>query len=1242
MTLLPMSEPINSSCVFFEKYSANMRFFMPLFPAITPFDDLSPYVLISDQTIQNFFEHMVKRALTLYKQALIFDIILLQDNPNLIESKYWRLKKIELFTQEIACVNVYFSKNIQNRQKMYLKSSYVIDNGYYCLDILSIIQPNVRITSDYLGTKLPRCSPQHIHLPLEFILNIFNQYPINDIPAIFIEGCKTYPELREYVLFYFVTQGRDEEVAQLLKQWNWVEIQTILQKKFLFRNNRGEIYHCNAYVSAHLLENNNLCMRLMGHMDVNIRNRMASAIHELMPMKKNLRLESSVAFTLSTNADVQLLSYYGFNENQIARLIGNKNNLRFIFILVKCYAMIIPHKQYETPSQNGFNRNLIVDLFLSEDGPHKMMHLSQNLHDFLAVKLYHQEVYLVYIQRAIPYISNILINIRIAQQFGVLNDKIGELFQTNPSLFVHKIFNFDIIQELKLINHDIEPIIPSEGAFSAFSMRKENEQMLSKDSKRPIDSVISPSDLKANKVKKVQIEKKASSVLLPYVPINHSSVEPRRTSYDLNNSIHVEAFKKRCHELSPPVEFVHSGRMDLIKNLSIVEIPVLGQETQRILGVIVREPFAIKKNTTLAEYIGALIPDEDVKSDTDLAYLMQSPQDGYVINAERLRTAVAFLNTVPSGGQANALMVKEGKKNQVCCEILGPSDPIGKDTARFYPSGTQLLIEYGPGYDDKHSFNQFCFINPMHSSEDSLGIYHTYTELGFYRQAVEKLPEVFLSYFNSDKRIDYLRPQHEVEGFAYFDPPMLEVLESTPIYLFVSQAGSENITELMLACFLGDIPLVQRLLEAGNNPNRQSTLSGINAFHIVARAPISLEDKKKLMTLLFSKRENIVPFDEAKIRQYPVDKELIIQNTSLGLPEFRWRTEGHLLLQDKNHYSALHHAIAENNPDTADMVQYLLEKEPEFWNLEKIGLDPILFAISAKNSVVVDRLVMMLSNMKPKYVRLHLKHLIEENTDHAISRFEQTFLTMESIDNTEKITLLDRFLISCLLYIDSNQAGFKTLESIYVSLREKLAIVDSHSRSRHEKVLSPNELYDRSVDLSTIADDQYNQSEDQHNLTLINHVLEQKWDAYRLAIKAREKFLQQKKGTSVKETNQELIQPIISTIQFLEDLKQAILLLQSAIDLLTQRLQDKALDKAETANKIYQRLLSRDPGDSMLTYHVNNCKELIQNIQKSSLDQNLPHTKMHALMGLSLFGPSVGHPQPSNASPDEKRVSTRA
>jgi ankyrin repeat protein len=443
-----------------------------------------------------------------------------------------------------------------------------------------------------------------------------------------------------------------------------------------------------------------------------------------------------------------------------------------------------------------------------------------------------------------------------------------------------------------------------------------------------------------------------------------------RDHYHLKDRKDVQRFCEDYSEINDypkPLQYIYTSKPTLKSmeaHLMIAPVSVLKNDNNsKIFGIFTTRPIQVlpRQKLTLGFYLGDLLNSGDEGSES--SFVMGVHDETKVIDAKQRRNFIPMIN--------NDFSLESPVK--IAC--------LGDDRIEYYfdgskhglyiPKDTQILVNYGSTekYDD---FEGKRYLNPNHLWEESNEIYQKYQEFNLYQSQRQLLDPDFLCLFDITPNMAFAIPQRN-ELASCFDIPHLACSFSPNEFL--PQNQQEYITPLMLACWKGDCEYVTYLLECGSNPNLQSSIAGLSAFHIVILSPYSSELKKQLLDILGAQRTGKIPKNNKNEPILPTTKRNLFPNFDKRTKTLFWHNKGCFTLQDKLEKTILHHAIMQNDEE---LVSYLITNKPEFSRYQDAqNHDPLESAILQGNTNIIQLLLpnsSLADEEKEMFIDYHLEY----------------------------------------------------------------------------------------------------------------------------------------------------------------------------------------------------------------------------------------------------------------------------
>lgn len=301
--------------------------------------------------------------------------------------------------------------------------------------------------------------------------------------------------------------------------------------------------------------------------------------------------------------------------------------------------------------------------------------------------------------------------------------------------------------------------------------------------------------------------------------------------YDFSSPQDFGRFNEVLTSSNPyPVQFVlqKNGAMGdfayIEEDLLIAPVAVLQKNhmSQKILGVFAKKDFKHHVDLCLGEYTGELMQTKAVERnkqfDADYAFDLKN---GTTLTAKSHRGWPAMVNATSCYESAN-VQAKE-IKGRVYFYLI-----------RSIKASEQFLIYYG----DDYKFKDKRFLNPSDNWAESIDKYNQYKN--FYKPK-KTLDRALVELLALGTKQFAIPNSAQIRNCTSVDIPILACSHHEE---FLLQNKQENMSLLMLACWQGDIVLVQDLLTLGSNPHQQTTIHGYSALHFIVLSPHLNQDQK--------------------------------------------------------------------------------------------------------------------------------------------------------------------------------------------------------------------------------------------------------------------------------------------------------------------------------------------------------------------------------------------------------------
>lgn len=417
------------------------------------------------------------------------------------------------------------------------------------------------------------------------------------------------------------------------------------------------------------------------------------------------------------------------------------------------------------------------------------------------------------------------------------------------------------------------------------------------------------------------------------------------------------------------------------KKLKIAPVAALkNDDSHQVFGVFTTKTIWIKpgKKEVLGYYEGEVVKSGEENSASN--FVFELPDD-YLIDAEKKCNWTARVNGSFSYCMANVqtiLLENKPYPHKVEYYLDGGHEGL------FLKKGTQLLLDYGSTEKYDHYDNKRA-LSASDSWKETDELFQVYDALELYEKAPCQLPPDFLRLFGLSEETRFAVPQplplsdcYDLPYFAYTSLPGSSVV--------LPQHQQEHITPLMLACWRGDVLRVTTLLERGADPNLQSKISLLSAYHMVMLSPSTKEIKQQLIELLCMKREGVVPHAWDDVAFEALIKNNLTLKIIDGQNVLYWWNEGYIMLQDQHEKSILHRAIENNDEDS---VAYLIHKEPYLLDsLDQNNLDPLEYAITLGHLSIIERLINAIEALPPQHYKTIKSYFLLDETKGRIRLVE--------------------------------------------------------------------------------------------------------------------------------------------------------------------------------------------------------------------------------------------------------------
>lgn len=624
--------------------------------------------------------------------------------------------------------------------------------------------------------------------------------------------------------------------------------------------------------------------------------------------------------------------------------------------------------------------------------------------------------------------------------------------------------------------------------------------------------------------------------------------EPRQEGhYHLDNPDELHEFcvdYAAMHGYSQPLTYVPAKKITLKKiekKLKIAPVAALkNHDSHQVFGVFTTKNIWVKpgKREALGHYEGEVV--KSGKENPASNFIFELPDD-YLIDAEKKCNWTARVNGSFSSCMANVqTILLENKHYPYKVEYYLE----GGDEGLFLKKGTQLLLDYGSTekYDHYDNKRALCASD---SWKETDVLFQDYDALDLYEKAPRQLPPDFLKLFDLPEETRFAVPQDLPLSDCY-DLPYFAYTSLSGSSVFLPQHQQEYIAPLMLACWQGDLSRVTTLLERGADPNLQSKISLLSAYHLVILSPSNQEIKQQMIELLCMKREGVVPHAWDDVAAEALIKNNLTLKTIDGQEVLCWWNEGYILLQDQHEKSILHWAI-ENNDEAS--VAYLIHKEPYLLDgLDQDNRDPLEYAIVHGKMSMIERLINAIDTLPHEHKDNMRDYFLLDETKGRI-RLVQAFADLCDRSNRESlpIELIFQVLKKAYFRRISSGARKEMLRIKAEALGEVIVLEDSHveesvmpNKKRKFAELTPKDRYERANALYNHSLDAAEEAErlfDQEDSYI--EVLACYQKALNCANQAWVIYMELGHVEDAKTTQRELIEPHTQAIKRLELLIQA-------------------------------------------------------------------------------------------------------
>lgn len=346
----------------------------------------------------------------------------------------------------------------------------------------------------------------------------------------------------------------------------------------------------------------------------------------------------------------------------------------------------------------------------------------------------------------------------------------------------------------------------------------------------------------------------------------------------------------------------------------------------------------ISKGTILGGYYGQR-KSYSLNEEIDLSYFFRdgihsidhSQQTINGIDAIKQRNFTAFVNGTPSPKTANIDVIynEEFSINEyIAAEDIEP--------------GEQLMLYYGEDY--KYG-GKALYIRRTDNHRSSQQIYDE--NQNHYQLSLNDLDNCLMQFVNmqlGQTQIDVFVPnQTALEKSISVDLPWL--LRNQENGSLIEQNQNENITSLMMACWQHNEILIKQLLDAGANPNIQSTLSGYAPYHFILLAPNkSSAEKLHLIETLHIHSKTFPVFFSMEDKNNNSLLSYIFHSETLSDDDrLEWLKTVNTFEITNDAQSIMHHAILEsdNLPTLKNLTHLCLKAKVDINSKDQDGYKPL-------------------------------------------------------------------------------------------------------------------------------------------------------------------------------------------------------------------------------------------------------------------------------------------------------------
>lgn len=278
----------------------------------------------------------------------------------------------------------------------------------------------------------------------------------------------------------------------------------------------------------------------------------------------------------------------------------------------------------------------------------------------------------------------------------------------------------------------------------------------------------------------------------------------------------------------------------------------------------------IKKGTILGFYHGEVREKNPGINENGYCFNTFSSTDDekmVIIDALALRNWTACVNHSETPNLISCVMESEDKDT-----ISESGCYIAYQALRTIQPGEQLTINYGRGYfktfpikpcyihfsdndkipDEIYAENKTAYYPDLINIDEEiakgmdLGSNRILLATKLFQAVYEENPSAVKKYLDLSQDVGFIRA-------ADLPSYCLEKIENTPHYQIKSIFEQDNLTPLMLACFLGNEEIIKLLLSKSDQ-TRRSLKTGNHALFFLLKGAASKEDKVNITKLLISNR----------------------------------------------------------------------------------------------------------------------------------------------------------------------------------------------------------------------------------------------------------------------------------------------------------------------------------------------------------------------------------------------------